>query len=247
MVELITNKVFLEDDYEIREYNTENGIVRALISNECTQSLMYMDKDKRQELGLDYFKFYNISIDLNPNGTNYLMLGGGGFSYPQYYLNKYKHKNIDVVEVNEKCVEYAKKYFYLDELIDYSKDRLNIIIDDAINYIKNTNKQYDYILIDLFNGRNPVKEIYNEENLNNLKRILKYNGIILINYIIENDNYNEELNKIIQLTSNYKIITSNKYFNNINKKGNIIIILSNNIIKIPVFYEYIDVSNLIKS
>ena len=41
---------------------------------------------------------------------------------------------MDVVEINEKCIEYAKKYFYLDELIENSKERLNIIIDDAINF-----------------------------------------------------------------------------------------------------------------
>lgn len=175
------------------------------------------------------------------------MLGGGAISYPHYYLNKYKDKNIDIVEINEKCIEYAKKYFYLDELIENSKERLNIIIDDAINYIKTINKQYDYILIDLFNGRVPIKVIYEEENIINLKRILKYNGAIVINYIIESDNYIEELNKMIQITNNYKIIADKKYFNNVNKTGNIIIILSNNEINIPVSYEYIDISSLIKS
>lgn len=246
MIELISNKVFLDDNYEIREYDTENGIVRALISNECTQSLIYIDSNKRNGQALDYFNYYNIPIDLNPNGDDYLMLGGGVISYPHYYLNKYKDKKIDIVEINEKCIEYAKKYFYLDELIDNSKDRLNIIIDDAINYITTTNKQYDYILIDLFNGREPIKEIYNEENIVNLKRILKYNGAIVINYIIESNNYIYELNKIIQITNNYKMIANKKYFNNINKTGNIIIILSNNEISIPVSYEYIDISSLIK-
>ena len=47
MIELIANKIFLDDDYEIREYDTDNGIVRVLVSNECTQSLIYIDKNKR--------------------------------------------------------------------------------------------------------------------------------------------------------------------------------------------------------
>ena len=42
------------------------------------------------------------------------------------------------------------------------------------------------LLIDLFNGRRPIKEIYEEENTINLKRILRENGVIAINYIIEN-------------------------------------------------------------
>ena len=40
MIELIGNKVFLDEDYEIREYDTDSGIVRGLISKECTQSLI---------------------------------------------------------------------------------------------------------------------------------------------------------------------------------------------------------------
>lgn len=245
MIELISNKIFLDDSYEIREYDAEKGIVRALVSNECTQSLMYIDKDKRNILSLDYFNYYNVPIDLNPKGINYLMLGGGTISYPHYYLNKYKDKKMDIVEINEKCIEYAKEYFYLDELIEDNNKRVNIIIDDAINYIDKTNNQYDYVLIDLFNGKEPVKEIYNEENIINLRKILKENGVIVINYIVTNDNYKKDLNKIIQITDNYKIITQEKYFSNLNKIGNVIVVLSNNKIVIPNNYEYIDISGLV--
>ena len=115
MIEMIGNKVFLDDGYEIREYYTEKGMIRALVSEECFYSAIYIDKEKNTELAVDYFKYYDIPVDLNPNGTEYLVLGGGTVSYPNYFLNKYKDKNIDVVEINEKCIEYAKKYFYLDK------------------------------------------------------------------------------------------------------------------------------------
>lgn len=245
MIELIGNKIFLEDNYEIREYYTENGFVRVLVSNECTQSLIYLDEEKRNELALDYFEFYNIPIDLNPNGTDYLMLGGGAISYPHYYLNKYKDKKIDIVEINSKCIGYAKKYFYLDELLEKNNKRVNIIIDDAINYIANTTKKYDYILIDLFNGKEPIKKIYNIENIINLRKKLNENGVIIINYIIINNSDKKEISKIIKITNNYKIITNQNYFNNVDNIGNIIIILSNNKINISNDYTYIDISNIL--
>jgi hypothetical protein len=75
---------------------------------------------------------------------------------------------------------------------------------------------------------------------------LKKDGVIVINYIINNDNYKEELEKIIQITNNYKIISNQKYFDNINNIGNVIIILSNNKINVSNLYEYIDISSLIK-
>ena len=46
MIELIGNKIFLDNEYEIREYDTEKGITRALVSNESIQSLIYIDKTK---------------------------------------------------------------------------------------------------------------------------------------------------------------------------------------------------------
>ena len=99
MIELIENKIFLDDTYEIREYYTESGIVRALILDECTQSIINLQD--RGKLVLDYFNYYNIPIDLNSDGIDYLMLGGGSISYPHCYLNKYKDKKIDVVEIND--------------------------------------------------------------------------------------------------------------------------------------------------
>lgn len=245
MIEIIGSKIFLDDNYEIREYYAEKGKVRALISNECTQSIIYIDKEKRGELGLDYLKFYDLPMNLNPNGTEYLMLGGGSISYPHHYINKFNDKKMDIVEINEKCIEYAKKYFYLDELFENSNGRLNIIVDDAIKYVSNINKQYDYILIDLFNGKEPVKELYNEENIVNLKSVLKNDGVIVINYIIINEADKEDLSRIVQITNNYKIITNNKYFNELNNIGNIIIVLSNNKINIPnsFDYDYIDITN----
>ncbi|MBR6690241.1 MAG: hypothetical protein IKL65_02805 [Bacilli bacterium] len=140
MIELIGNKIFLENGLEIREYDTEEGVVRALISCESIQSLIYMDKEKRQKLCFEYFNYFNIPIHLNPNGVDYLMLGGGGISYPHYYLNKYKDKNLDIVEIDRNNIDIAKRYFYLGELIENNYERLNIIIDDAIKYISYTNK-----------------------------------------------------------------------------------------------------------
>jgi len=50
------------------------------------------------------------------------MIGGAAYTYPTYYLEKYKDKNIDVVEIDPKMTEIAKEYFKLDT----NNERLNI-------------------------------------------------------------------------------------------------------------------------
>lgn len=228
MIELINNKIFLDKNYEIREFYTESGNVKGLISNGCIQSLMYVDKNRKNELSNDYFEYYNLPVEINPNGKKYLMLGGGACVYPHYYLNKYKDKTMDIVEVDGKCIEYAKKYFYLDELINDNLGRINIVIDDALNYIMCSQSKYDYILIDLFDGSNPVKKIYEEVYFNKIKNMLSDNGIIIINYIVKGNKDIELVNNITKYMDSYKLITNNKYYDANTNIGNVIIILSNN-------------------
>ena len=250
MIELLSNKIFLDSNYEIREYYTDGGNVRAFCSDGCIQSLIYIDKEKRKKLLVDYFYFYNLPIYLNPNGKKFLMLGGGCFSYSYYFIANFYDKKMDVVEINHEYVDYAKQYFYLDELIeeyDLNGDRLNIVICDAIEYILCCQKKYDYIFIDLFNGREPIKEIYMQTNLMKLKQILNKDGILIVNYIISSEDmiYKDIFNSLIQITNNYKIITNKNYFDLTNNVGNIIVVLSNNEINIPNDYDYLDVTGII--
>ena len=67
MIEIIGKQIYLNDKYEIKEYFTENGNVKAFIYDNCIQSLMYLDKNKNQELCLDYFKYLNSPIEINPD------------------------------------------------------------------------------------------------------------------------------------------------------------------------------------
>ena len=251
MIEILGGRVDLDENTVIKEYYTELGNVKILYHKDARHSITFVDEEKRNDICDQYFAFYDLPVCLNPEGKNYLVLGGGGFTYPKYYISKYYDKRMDVVEINEKCVEWAKEYFYLDELIedyDDKKERLNIIIDDAIKYINTCNKKYDYILIDLFDGVLPVDEIYEGNNINNLKRLLNENGIIVINYVISNGNiykYKEVLRKIVKLTKNYKIITNKYYFNTTNNMGNVLIMLSDNEINLSNKYSYMGINYII--
>lgn len=245
MIELISNKIILNNGYEIREYYTNKGNVRALIYDECIQSIIYIDDKNKNSLVLDYFNYYNLLVDLNPAGIDCLMLGGGGISYPRYFINNYSDKNMDVVEIDKKCIDYAKKYFYLDDLLNNNGNRLNIFIDDALKYVEKCNKKYDYILIDLFDGKKPINEIYYSHYGEKIKEILNDNGVIVINYIFGFSYYNNELLKITSLFEHYKIISDEDNFNTSYNVGNIIIILSNNDINIPSKYKCKDFSYLV--
>ena len=244
MIELISNKIVLDGNYEIREYYTDNGIVRTFCSDGQIQSAEYIDKEKRDFLVLNYLTFFNIPFDLNPNGKDCLMLGGGTLTYPSYFLRNFFDKKIDVVEIDKYCIDIAQKYFFIAETLKkygLNRERINIIIEDAVNYVEICNKKYDYILIDLFKGKNPLKGIYKKDSLLNIKNLLNKGGIIVANYIMFKENsYKEDIENLINLSKYYKIITDKENYDFQNKFGNVFVILSDNEIVIQNKYNYIE-------
>ena len=251
MIELLEKYVYINNKYYIKEFYTEMGNIRILFSDECIQSLMFVEDGLRNKLSDFYFSLYDIPLYLNSNGSSYLVLGGGVFTYPKHYISSFLDKNMTVVEKDLECINIAKKYFYLDELIsnfDSKNERLNIVIDDAIHFINNCNDKYNYILIDLFNGKEMVHDIFLENNLNKIKSIINEDSVVIINYLINENNknsYKDELFRLTHTLKYYKLVSHESYFNIDNCIGNFVVVLSNNEINIPDIYDYIELNNLI--
>lgn len=246
MIELLGEGLIIDDQYEIKKYSTEDGIIQALCKNGCVQSLSFTNKDKINELCNDYFKLFNIPTEIC-NISNCLLLGGGGFSYPKYYISYFKNKNIDVVELDKDCLEYTKKYNFISEEI-LSNPYLNIIIGNALDYVKDTKKKYDYILIDLFDGPKPLEEAYSTLYLSQLKSILNDHGVIGANYIVSRHNrktYLNDIKRCSQVMKYFKILTCAENYNLEKNIGNIFIIMSNEPIKILSKCKYLDITDFI--
>lgn len=249
MIELLGKNIFIDNDFEIKEYYTEFGNVRVLLNNNAIFSSSFIDEKTRYDLCDYYMSFYDIPCLLLPEGKDYLVLGGGAFSYPKYYISHYDNKNMTVVENDERCIKIAKEYFYLNELIekyDSEEKRFKIILKDAIDYLNDCNDKFDYILIDLFNGKRPLKEMFLNKNLNNLKKILNFNGIVVVNYVVSDENfvvYRDEIGNLINSFKYFKIITNNNYYNANTKMGNLLIFLSNDKFDIPNHYDYVVIDN----
>lgn len=247
MIELLSGRIDIDESLVIKEYYTPQGNIKILYSNGAMQSITWIDESKRNDIVDYYYRyFFDLPVVLNKDGKECLLLGGGAFTYPKYYISNYLDKNMTVVEINEKCIDLAKQHFYLDELInkyDPEEKRLKIIKDNAIKYIQKCNQKYDYVLIDLFDGLITIEELYTNENIKYLKKIITKNGTIVINYVISPNNintYKESIRRIIKITKQYKIITNKNYYNSFTKLGNVLIILSNNTITIPSNYDYIE-------
>lgn len=132
-----------------------------------------------KKLTSDYMEFYDLAEYYNKNMKNALMIGGAAYTYPTYYLENFKDKKIDVVEIDSKMTEIAEKYFDLD----VNNDRLNIYHQDGRTYLNKSEKQYDCILMDAFKGLNAPFQLTTYEALENAKKILNDDGVIITNIV----------------------------------------------------------------
>ena len=78
-----------------------------------------------------------------------LVLGLGLGYYLFHILNKKEVTKVDVIENDKRIISLFNKY--LINLFPHI-EKLNIIFDDGIDYLKNTNKNYDYIFSDIWHN-----------------------------------------------------------------------------------------------
>lgn len=103
-----------------------------------------------------------------------LLIGLGGGSVAREL--KKMNFNFDVVELDERIVPLAKKYFYLDT------DKMPCYIDDARHFIRQSKKKYDLVVIDVLSGEVQPNYVFTREALSEMKNILNPNSLVVINY-----------------------------------------------------------------
>lgn len=111
-----------------------------------------------------------------------LVLGCGAGSIPTIvYQELHLNPKIDAIEIDEKVIALGNKYFGLNQF-----PNLTIIVADALNFVKTTNKKYDLILVDLFKGINVPEEFLAPQFFEQLKNLVTNNGEILFNFVAYN-------------------------------------------------------------
>lgn len=212
-------------DYSVIELIDDSGFqARAIMYKTFFQSASYTGS-KRFEMYSKYSNLYDVPSLFNPNIKTSLVLGGGGFSYPKYYINKYPEKTMDVVEIDPEMIKISYDYFYLDEV---DENRLNVINEDAFSYIDKCDKKYDSIFVDLYCERDVIYNSITKDTTSKLKKILNDDGILSFNYMLVLGTEDKLRMYVDNLYDSFKYvkayITDNCFSN---EAGNIFIVASN--------------------
>lgn len=125
--------------------------------------------------GLKFIGFERIR-----NFESVLILGVAGGSVIKTLVEEIKYGGkITGVEIDESVIAIANQYFELDKI-----PNLEIVIDDAFEYVLKTKKTYDLIIIDIFEDTTMPNFLFEDFFINRVNSLLNINGFILFNTMV---------------------------------------------------------------
>ena len=122
------------------------------------------------DLVTQYSRLMFASYFFVPQQKQVLIIGLGGGAMVHFYEHYDPEVKVDAVEIDEKVVQLADKYFDVR-----TQKNTNIITDDAFKYLKSDKTHYDVIYMDAF--LKPSEQTDSTGHPLNLKTIAFYKGL----------------------------------------------------------------------
>jgi spermidine synthase len=115
-----------------------------------------------------------------------LVLGVAGGSVIKTLVDEIKFKGkITGVEIDSDIITVANKYFALDKI-----PQLDIVIEDAFEFVLKTKNKYDLIIIDVFQDTTMPNFLFETFFINRVCFLLRSRGFILFNTMLLNETQN---------------------------------------------------------
>ena len=116
--------------------------------------------------------------------NNILVLGVAGGSVIKTLVDEINFEGkITGVEIDNFVIILANKYFHLDQI-----QNLEIIIDDAFEFVLKAKDNYDLIIIDIFQDTKMPNFLFETFFISRICDLLQPKGFILFNTMVVNEN-----------------------------------------------------------
>jgi spermidine synthase len=157
-------------------------------SNKTRQSCFL--KSQPQQLVFNYTKQLLTGLLVRPKPDRILIIGLGGGTMSNTLHQLLPESYIDNVEIDESVIKVARQYFGFlenDQIKTYSQDG-RVFVKRAL--LKK--KEYDWIILDAFNGDYIPGHLMTKEFLEEIKSLLSKKGILIANTFSSSKLYDYE-------------------------------------------------------
>lgn len=141
----------------------------------------YLQFDSKDESQTYHKTLVDPAFYLAKNHKNILILGGGDGLPAQEVLRQPGVEKITDVDIDKAIVDLAKDNSLLSEFNGhaFSDPKVNIVIQDAFLYVRNSHEKFDVIVVDFPEGVDiPLARSYSIQFIKDLGRILSPGGVI---------------------------------------------------------------------
>jgi len=159
----------------------DNGDLRCLkfnVRSTKTQQSCFL-KSQPQQLVFNYTKLLMTSLLVMPEPKRILIIGLGGGTMSNTLAQLYPQSQIDNVEIDQAVIKVAREYFGF-----FENSKIKTYNQDGRIFIKRAllkKQQYDWIILDAFNGDYIPEHLMTKEFLQETKVLLSRNGILSAN------------------------------------------------------------------
>jgi len=168
----------------IRVYDTktmEGKNIRIMAVENFFDSGMLLDSN---DLAFAYSELFRLGDVFNKEIRKAVIFGGAAYSVPKDFILHHNEGTIDVVEIDPKTTEIAKKYFNLTT----DSSGINIFHQDARVFlndsVKNSGNKYDVVYNDAYGSTCTVPfQLTTREAIDEIYNMLDDNGIYVMNVI----------------------------------------------------------------
>lgn len=189
------------------EVNWNNG---QLVLDSKNTNYSYGSLQRILRKGLKFIGFERVR-----NFGSILVLGVAGGSVIRTLVNEIRFSGkITGVELDPEVIGLANSYFKLDQI-----PNLQLIVDDAFEFVLKTKEKYDLIIIDIFQDTTMPNFLFEDFFINRTHFLLNTNGFILFNTMvisekdrIRNLDYRNKFKDNFSLRMYPKVETHNELF-----------------------------------
>ncbi len=157
---------------------TKQSVYQKIVLTKHKDDLRLFLDGNIQFSSLDEYRYHeplvHVPMAVCPSAKHILLLGAGDGLAAKQLLKYSGIESVTLVDLDETIVNLSKKHTEINKLNNgaLSDPKVEVIIDDAFNYLKHTNRRFDLVIIDL---PDPNKDVLNKLYTNSFYRLVKRN------------------------------------------------------------------------
>jgi spermidine synthase len=120
----------------------------------------------------------HVPLFVHPNPENVLVIGGGDGGTAREVLRHKNVKKCTMVEIDKLVVDACREHIPQTSCA-LDDERLTLLFEDGVKFVKNTKEKFDVILVDSTDPIGPATPLFGEEFYRDIYRCLSDDGIVV--------------------------------------------------------------------